>query len=243
MLRHESKGLGSVLAVCLLYAVCAAGQTKVDILAPRVKNSTYLGKWKYGDLLARYCDKHSWSYDKQEDLVVFRGRLKAGGELVAYFRIVSERVGDEKTGDSRLVVFSPKATLDGKKSPNWQARVFEKEYLETGKLKVETAKNSPYYAWKVGDLLAKYCEKPAWTFNSEKDRAEFRGRLKKGGGELVVSFLVAYGPLDKSNTSTGWMVLDSEATLGGKALGFGTTWRGRVFVEEEQLMRKGKDEK
>jgi hypothetical protein len=244
MLHRHGGILVSVLTVGLCWTMCPAQQRQPDFLASVVKDSSYFGKWKYGDLLTRYCEKHAWSHDKQEDLVVFRGRLKrSGDELVAYFRIVSQPVGGEKDGRSRTVVFSPKATLGGKNAPNWQASVFEKEYLETGKIKIDVAKASVFYQWKVGDLLAKHCDKPAWAFNKEKDRAEFRGRLKKGGDELVVSFQVEYDPLDKSNTSIGWSVLDSEATLARKALGVGTTWRSRIFVDEERLMRKDKDEK
>jgi hypothetical protein len=245
MSRTHSLPAGLVLALCLFLPPSGSGQgSPADPDIRAVKESTYAGKWKLGELLSRYCEKQAWSHDAKEEVVVFRGRLKKGGqELVVHFRVVSQPVGDGKNGKSRLLVLSPHATLGGKKISDWQARVFEKEYLETGSTKIAAAKASPFYTWKTGDLLAKYCDRPAWTFNKGKDAVEFRGRLKKGGDELKVSFQVAYGPLDRSNTRDGWAVLDSEATRAGKALGFGSTWRALVFIEEDRLMRQGKDEK
>src|SRR5262249_52755456 len=114
---------------------------------------------------------------------------------------------------------------------------------ETVPTRIAAAKASPFYTWKTGDLLAKYCDRPVWSVNQDTDAVEFRGRLKKGGAELKVAFQVAYGPLDKSNTAVGWSVLDSRATRAGKVLGFGSIWRPLVFVDEDRLMRPGKDEK
>jgi hypothetical protein len=220
------------------------GQGPAEAYVPLVKEGTYAGKWKLGELLTRYTEKPSWGYDAKNEVVVFRGRLKDGGkELVAHFRVVLRPVGDEKGGETRTVVLSPYATLGGKKVADWQARVFAKEYLATGPLKIAAAKAAPFYTWKTGDLLAKYADRPTWAFDQEKDTVEFRGRLKKGGDELKVSFRVVYDSLDKSNRRAGWLVLDSTATRAGKSLGDGGTWRALVFVEEDRLMRQGKDEK
>jgi hypothetical protein len=234
-----------VLTVCLFAPALALAQGSLsDFLISRVKASTYCGKQKLGDLLPRYCDKESWQYDKADDVLIYRARVKKNGAaLVVRFRIVEERIGDEKTGKSRLVVISPDATLGGKKAPDWQDKVFEKEYLATADVKIATAQASPFYRWKVGDLLGKYCNQPVWSFNKETDRVQFRGRLKKGGQELAVWFQVAYAPIDKSNSATAWQTLDSGATLAGKEAATGSLWQGRVFVEEERQMRAGKDEK
>jgi hypothetical protein len=231
------------LALGLLHSPSATGQGPADAYVPLVKEGTYAGKWKVGELLTRYTRKPSWSYDAKNDVVVFRGRLEADGqELVVHFRVVLQPVGDEKSGETRTVVLSPYATLGGKKVTDWQARVFTKEYLETGPMKIAAAKAAPFYTWKTGDLLAKYADQTTWTFDREKDRVEFRGRLKKGGDELKVSFRVVYDSLDKSNRRVGWSVLDSTATRAGKSLGVGSTWQAIVFVEEDRLLRKGKDE-
>jgi hypothetical protein len=231
----------AVLTVCLLCPPSGTGQDiGKDFFIPQVKASTYCGKWKLGDLLARYCDKASWSHEKGEE-VILRARLKKTGEqLVARFQLVSTPDEKEKVpeGNPRLTVISEYALIDGKKVQWWQDKVFEKEYLATGEMKIAGAKADRYYGGTVGNLLAKYCDRPAWAFNKEKNRVEFRGQLKKKGGELAVWFKVLYGPIDRRNTRDDWLVLEERATLAGKPLGMWREWREQVFVEETRKARE-----
>jgi hypothetical protein len=228
----------------LLVPAPGAGQGPAEVYVPKAKEGAYFGKWKFGELLARSCEDGKWALDKDGETVVFRGKLKKGGEgLVVRFRVFRQPIGPEKDSNVRWVVVSQGATVGGKRVRDWQARAFPDEYRAAGKMKVTAVKNDRFYTWKVGELLGKYCDKPAWRFDPDKDRVEFRGRLKKGGAELVVRFEVLYGPVDRSNTAHGWLVLDENATLGGRGLGTGPAWRGRVFADEQKRMRKDEGEK
>jgi hypothetical protein len=105
----------------------------------------------------------------------------------------------------------------------------------SGDFKIARVKASTYFGkWKTGDLLAKYCERPQWSYDPKKDLVEFQGMLKKGGQKLVVHFQVYYDWVDKSNTRKDWIVFDQRALLAGKEQ---LVWRPIVFVDEERLMR------
>src|SRR5262249_36256826 len=85
---------------------------------------------------------------------------------------------------------------------------------------------------KMGELLAQYCNKPVWHYDQAKNRVQFQGVLKKGGGTLVVRFRLnsISTPGDKSETNRRLVVVDEAATLDGKQL---SDWQQRVFVDED----------
>ena len=99
-----------------------------EIKVAQAMESTYYGKWKTGELLAKYCNRPSWRYDATKDRVEFRGVLKKGGaELVARFQVYYDWVDKSNTRKGWVVV-DDGATLGGKELLIWKPQVFVDEY-------------------------------------------------------------------------------------------------------------------
>jgi trehalose utilization protein len=99
-----------------------------DIRIVKAKESTYYGKWKTGELLAKYCDKPVWQFDKAKDLVIARGKLKKDGkEIVARFKVYFDWVDKSNTRKDWIVV-DEGALIAGKELLLWKPVVFVEEY-------------------------------------------------------------------------------------------------------------------